>query len=580
MSESEKTSTTEFDATSVGEMEKTGPMETVDTDVLVVGAGPTGLTAGILLARAGFRAVIVERRPGPQRAPAAHVINARTFEIWRQAGVDMDAVFALAKDPRDAGMVHWVTRLGGEILGSLPFERQRDEVLDFTPTPLRNLSQHKLEPLLARELVRAGGAAPRFSMRWVSSQQQNDGVVSTIRSVDEDGGLRVRSRYLIAADGAGSPVRKSLDIACVGPDRIQAFVMIHFAANLRPIVGEHPGVLYWISDPACRGTFVAHDIDHEWVFMHAWDPDSESIDDYDDARCEALVRSAMEPGIELPIRVLAHAPWMMTSQVAERYRDRRIFLAGDSAHRFPPTGGLGLNTGVQDVHNLVWKLAACRRGAPPALLDTYESERKSVAQYNAEQSLANAMRLFEVPLAMGTAAAPDEAAANFCDMLATPSRRAEVATAIANQAEHFDMLGLQLGYRYENGAIVADGSEPLRVANPVRELAPSSQPGSRLPHGWIVRDGRRVSTLDLASYEHATLLVRTGSRWVDLARGLDVEVVPFDDEKWWRKFAAGDDGALLVRPDQHVLARWPSIFDGAAAELARAVALIAGHARR
>src|SRR5262245_41858132 len=113
-------------------------MRKIDVPVLIVGAGPTGMTAGLLLSRLGLRHRIIERRPGPQRAPAAHVVNARSFEIWRQTGLDMAAILACAKDPKDAGAVHWVTRLGGEVLGRLPFERQGDEVLALTPTPLRN----------------------------------------------------------------------------------------------------------------------------------------------------------------------------------------------------------------------------------------------------------------------------------------------------------------------------------------------------------------------------------------------------------------------------------------------------------
>ena len=131
-------------------------MEHLDADVLIVGAGPVGLTAALLLERLGCSVLIVERRDGPQRAPAAHAVNARTFEIWRQIGLDVDHIRAHAQDPADAGAVHWVTKLGGDVIGSLPYERQGDEQLAVTPTPLRNLSQHRLEPLLVDALGQAG----------------------------------------------------------------------------------------------------------------------------------------------------------------------------------------------------------------------------------------------------------------------------------------------------------------------------------------------------------------------------------------------------------------------------------------
>src|SRR6185295_2928571 len=152
-------------------------MTSLETQVLIVGGGPTGLTAALLLSQLGIAYQIIERRPGPQRAPAAHVVNARSFEIWRQAGVDMRALLAAAKDPSDAGTVYWVTRLGGEVLGQLPFERQDAAMLALTPTPLRNLSQHRLEPLL-RECVQRNGATLHYRRQWEATEQSVDGVTS------------------------------------------------------------------------------------------------------------------------------------------------------------------------------------------------------------------------------------------------------------------------------------------------------------------------------------------------------------------------------------------------------------------
>lgn len=538
-------------------------MKRIETPVLIVGGGPTGLTAGLLLSQLGIGHRIVERRPGAQRAPAAHVVNARTFEIWRQAGVDLQALFAAAKDPKDAGSVYWVTRLGGEVLGRLPFERQDDDVLAVTPTPLRNLSQHRLEPMLVDALIRAG-TSPGYRHQWESAQHSAEGVTSQVRDLETGAVYELRSRYLIAADGAGSPVRKSLGIQPIGPERLQSFIMIHFEANLRGLVRDCPGVLYWVADPSCMGTFVAHDIDREWVFMHTWDPERESIDRYDPAYCEAIVRRAMaRRDVHLTIRTVS--PWVMTSQTAERYRDGRIFLAGDSAHRFPPTGGLGLNTGVQDAHNLTWKIAAVEQGwADRRLLDTYEQERQPIAHYNAEQSLQNAVRLLEVPQAIGIDDDPDVSQQHFHEMLADAPRRRALEVAIDHQAEHFDMLGLQLGYAYDSGALVADGTPRRAPANPVRELVPTSRPGARLPHGWVEAEGARVSTLDLIKLDRLTLLAGPmGAAWIGAAqslaapiRSLQIGADVIDPANWWSSIAEIEpDGALLVRPDQHVAFR-------------------------
>jgi len=547
-----------------------------EIDILIVGAGPTGMMMGLLLERLGVSACIVERRPGPQRAPAAHVVNARTFEICRQAGVDMAALAWASKPPADAGATYWVTRLGGEVLGRLPFERQEDDVLGLTPTPLRNLSQHRFEPILLEALRSSGAEAPRYGQRWMSAEHDAEGVTSTISDVESGRSYEIRSRYLVAADGAGSPVRKWLGIAPVGPDRMQSFIMIHFAADLRGLVRDCPGVLYWINDPDCAGTFVAHDIDREWVFMHSWDPEREPAESYDAACCEALVRRAMVRA-DVPLEIRTISSWGMTCQVAERYRDGRCFLAGDAAHRFPPTGGLGLNTGVQDAHNLAWKLGAVlSHTAQPALLDTYQSERQPVAQYNAEQSLQNAVRLMEVPRALGFSPDREEARRNFDAILADAERRREVGAAIENQAEHFDMLGLQLGYSYEHGALLDDGSERPAVDNPVRQFVPSSRPGARLPHGWLV-GGR--STLDLIRFDRLSLLVGPeGEAWLEAARTIDPALncvcvaADLDPSGWWSSVAEmSAGGALLVRPDQHIAFRARGAVVDTRAALRRAV---------
>lgn len=542
-------------------------MTNMDVPVLIVGAGPVGMMGAILLSNQGIDLRIIDRRKTPLRAPAAHVVNGRTFEICRAAGVDMDALAKASVDPKDAGQVFWVTSLAGEEIGRLPFERQHEEVLQFTPTPLRNLAQHRFEAVLRATLQKSGAPETAYGQQWESASQDGDVVISQIRDLATDTVHEVRSRYLIACDGAGSQIRKASGIEMQGPAKLQEFVMIHFAANLRELVKDRPGVLYWLTDPELGPTFIAHDIDAEWVHMVGFDSNDEDLGSFTENRCEALVKAAIGSD-DYPVKIETVSSWVVTAQVAEHFRNGRVFLAGDAAHRFPPTGGLGLNSGVQDVHGLAWRIAAILHGwAQPELLDSYEPERQPVAKRNSEGSLRNAARLAEVSEALGVDAEPTRA--RMQATLASPEGRARVEAAVAGQAEHFDTLGLQLGYRYDVGAIVPDGTTPPAVANTVREYAPSGCPGSRLPHAWTLRGAARVSTLDLVADNAFTLItMHPDQAWQDAASAVTdvplriVALAPEaleDAARWFREAGIGRDGALLVRPDQHVAWRSASL---------------------
>jgi putative polyketide hydroxylase len=508
--------------------------------VLIVGGGPVGLTASLLLSRQGVRSLLVERHPGTAIHPKARGINARTMEIYHQHGLAA-AIRKAGLPPAHTGFIVWAKTLAGEeIERRVPWGR-RAQSAEVSPVPACLCAQDDLEPVLRHFAEREGPAELRFNAEMTRFAQDDAGVVATV--VDGASGARqeIAARYMIGADGAQSPVRRGLGVRMLGHENVYDSVNILINADLRPWTAHRPAALYFIENPELRATFLTINAADRWGFLvNALPAQGFRTADVTAARAVELVRLAA--GVpELAVTVLGIAPWTASAHVAERYGHGRIFLAGDAAHEMPPTGGFGLNTGVQDVHNLCWKLALVVKGkAAPSLLDTYHDERQPVGRAITEQSLSNAISMGRL------------------------QQRLETASA---RPEYLNEQGMIFGAAYESGAVIADGTAPPPTANPVTDYVPTARPGGRAPHVWLATNGggERVSTIDLVGKGFVLMTGPRGEAWRAAAerlaadRDVPIETVTIGDGRYaaadgrWRTaYGLEESGAVLVRPDGHV----------------------------
>ncbi len=543
----------------------------VTTDVVIIGGGPVGLAASLMLAEHGVRSVVLEKNATTATHPKASAFNTRTMEILRQLGI-ADEVYA---STGAVGGVSFYTSLTGYKLGEIAMQDAPDYVanlLSSTPSPLTISSQIVLEAVLKRHADANALIDVRFNTHKTGLRQDAAGVTVTAIDRANDEQLAVRSAYAIACDGAASPTRKEMGRALLGPPAFGHQINVYLEADIESLLeASTHQALYWIANPDAAGVFIGLGGDwKKWCFNFSYFPDKgESPGDFTEDRCLDKIHKALGTD-QLPVKVLSIGAWTLCGQIIDHMRDGRVFFGGDAAHLNIPTGGFGFNTGMQEIHNLAWKLAYVIQGrAGDALLDSYDAERRDIAVYNIEQSRENAYNIRQTGAGIGTEILDaDEIELDTSSGRQQRQRRSE---AIAAQSSHFMFLGQEIGFGYWDSPLVTgDGSphyvDEHNVEDPVYTYVANARPGARAPHCWLTDAGHDepVSTIDLFSTGF-TLLVTPDNR-------LDVEelntstpmatytIGPPESSAdlidaagdWHRHYGIGESGAVLVRPDGHV----------------------------
>ena len=582
----------------------------IDTPVLIVGGGGCGLSSSIFLSNHGVEHLLVERHPGTAILPKAHYLNQRTMEVYRQHGI-ADAIYEVGCPIEKFGQIRWMTSLGGDG----PLDRReihrmdafggnslRDRYEADSPVLATNYPQLRLEPLLRQQAEKRAPDSIRYHHEVLDWQQSDAGVVVSVRDRDTGEEFTVRARYVIAADG-GKTVGPREGVQMNGPTNMVDMVSTHFTADLSQYWDDKT-LITWFLNPEGENSWGAGAMvqmgptwgrhSEEWVVHFAFRPD-----DPERFHEEAIIPRLREllrlPELEPTVHKVSH--WILDRIVADRWRVGNIFLAGDAAHRQPPTTGLGLNTGILDAHNLTWKLAQVLSGAATdALLDSYESERKPVSTDGADWALMAFGNHTVIDAGIGlTPGAPLEVNtaafhALFADGVLGDALRARAAETIGTQRFEFQAHDVEIGYHYQQGALVPDGSEAPPRSSTGTIYTPTSRPGHRLPHAWLDKDGTRLSTHDITGAAGAFGLIigSEGDSWAHAAAiaaekfGIRINVARIGagytdpDGVWAQVGQIGQRGAVLIRPDNHVGWRSTAAVDQPEHTLTHAIEAILG----
>ncbi|WP_345603919.1 FAD-dependent monooxygenase [Pseudonocardia adelaidensis] len=509
------------------------------TGVLVVGAGPTGLTLAIDLARRGVPCHVVEARTERPVNPRCNTTSARSMEIFRRLGI-ADEIRRSGLPEDHPGSVQYRTTLRGEEIFRLDLPSAAQVLAGVgrdswpTPEPQHRISQLFLEPILERHARGLPGLTLERGARLVALRQHADHVEAVVESGEHAGATRVlRCDHVVGCDGAHSAVRRQLGIRYQGVEAIQKFVSTFVRSpELGRMAARDRAWTYWTYGRRLA-SLIAIDGDELWLNHVAFAPDH----DTDGEDPERLLREAVGGAVEH--EVLGVVRWTGRQLVAERYHDGRVFLAGDAAHIWIPVGGFGMNAGIQDAATLGWMLAAVHHGwAPPDLLAAYESERKPVGEQFAG--------------AVGAAARVSLADVSPDIHLTGPEgvrARAALADRLAVTEPHrYSPDGFSFGYHYAASPLVVGGEEQAAIS--MGGYEERARPGFRLPHTWLP-DGRSV--LDVLGPGFTLLRTDAGvdvGPWVEAARERNIPLAVADVPAC--RLDRYPTALLLVRPDQHV----------------------------
>ncbi|MGG0456961.1 FAD-dependent oxidoreductase [Bacillus mycoides] len=510
-------------------------MKSKHVPVLIVGGGLSGLSSALFLAKHNIDYLLIERHPSTAIHPKAGGITFRTMELFRELGLEKGIRLAgkALENCHGRIAVQTIAEVKNEELEQIRAtqyennEKLARKVVEISPSKQTACYQITLEEMMLQYAQKLGGNLS-FNHELVSYEQNENGIIATIRNRETKEESTIYCDYVITADGAKSKIREQLGILAEGRGTIGGYYMnIYFEADLSGFIKGDAFGFTMILHPEVLGALIPVDNESKWIYHVAYDPvKGERPEDFSIERCKRIIQTAIG-SMDIKPEIVSVLPWEASESTAVKFQDNRIFLVGDSAHIMPPTGGFGSNTGIQDAHNLAWKLAAVIQGkAKPKLLETYHEERYPAAKLTTDFASS---------------------------MLFRAANREE------GNLNNMDSLAVTVGYQYCSEAIIDEYNTPHRMD--IVDL--NGRPGTRAPHFWGTYEGNEVSILDLFGSNFVLLTGAGHSAWTEAVHvvssrlGVKVKVYQvgltgdfIDQGNSFRKlYGIENGGAVVIRPD-------------------------------